>query len=273
MTLPVIAEIVIGTAYAYLIFSLIASGLNEVWARWTNRRAKVLERSISPLLGSSGQCSLASAFSSHPLIAGLATDYRFPSYVPPAHFALVLIDLAIEVTQPSAGVPGRAAVRPETNTGVRLTERETRVVESLIACESNIRVIEARIEKWFTDSAERISGSYKRASYKSLLLIAVALCFAFGFDSIRLVSHLYTDPADREVIVNAARSGVAAPASAKTPAIPIGWQDRSPFFVLGCLISALAIAFGAPFWFDILNMFVNLRQTGDPPGAKRPAMG
>jgi hypothetical protein len=34
---------------------------------------------------------------------------------------------------------------------------------------------------------------------------------------------------------------------------------------LGFLITALAIALGAPFWFDLLNKFVNLRVSGNKP--------
>src|SRR5579871_6889037 len=102
MTLPVIVDVVIGTAYAYLFFSLLASGLNELWARFTNKRAKTLESAIPVLLGSVANPDarakakkaapakpgpLAAAFGAHPLISGLATDYRFPSYIPPAHLA------------------------------------------------------------------------------------------------------------------------------------------------------------------------------------------
>jgi len=35
--------------------------------------------------------------------------------------------------------------------------------------------------------------------------------------------------------------------------------------ILGWLITALAISFGAPFWFDLLNRLVDLRGSGKKP--------
>lgn len=63
---------------------------------------------------------------------------------------------------------------------------------------------------------------------------------------------------------------------ANTP--PIGWsRDASDIRafpgdfgggalkVLGILFSSFAIVMGAPFWFDVLNNFINLRSSGSPP--------
>jgi hypothetical protein len=45
--------------------------------------------------------------------------------------------------------------------------------------------------------------------------------------------------------------------------IPSGWGWLSKIF--GLLISALAVSLGAPFWFDILSKFMNVRGTGKVP--------
>jgi hypothetical protein len=56
--------------------------------------------------------------------------------------------------------------------------------------------------------------------------------------------------------------------------LPIGWQTTKlaaiftselPQRVLGWLLTAIAISLGAPFWFDFLNRFVNLRHTIERP--------
>jgi hypothetical protein len=55
--------------------------------------------------------------------------------------------------------------------------------------------------------------------------------------------------------------------------MPIGWSKSNwPKFswdtllvVIGWLIVAVAASMGAPFWFDTLNKFVNLRTSGPPP--------
>jgi hypothetical protein len=62
------------------------------------------------------------------------------------------------------------------------------------------------------------------------------------------------------------------------------WGDRGTrfwtwfsthFFALltlaaGWFLTALAASFGAPFWFDTLNRFINLRNAGRPPGETDP---
>ncbi len=70
----------------------------------------------------------------------------------------------------------------------------------------------------------------------------------------------------------------------KAPFETSRWGDRlarftnwfsTHFFVLltlvvGWFLTALAASFGAPFWFDTLNRFVNLRNAGRPPGQTDP---
>jgi hypothetical protein len=38
--------------------------------------------------------------------------------------------------------------------------------------------------------------------------------------------------------------------------------------ILGILFTTIAVSLGAPFWFDVLNKFVNLRSAGDRPENK-----
>jgi hypothetical protein len=70
--------------------------------------------------------------------------------------------------------------------------------------------------------------------------------------------------------------------------LPVGWSSnpddpgyfRSPelslefagwafYKVFGLLISILAVSLGAPFWFDTLSKFINMRSAGTPPGETR----
>jgi hypothetical protein len=59
---------------------------------------------------------------------------------------------------------------------------------------------------------------------------------------------------------------------------PVGWSSRSLkstedsdvrlviiLKIIGLIMTAIAISLGAPFWFDLLNMFMNLRATGEKP--------
>jgi len=52
-----------------------------------------------------------------------------------------------------------------------------------------------------------------------------------------------------------------APADEKVPKDLAGWFYK----ILGLLMTALLVSLGAPFWFDLLNRFVNLRSAGQVP--------
>ncbi len=70
----------------------------------------------------------------------------------------------------------------------------------------------------------------------------------------------------------------------KVPFEPSRWRDRGARFVTwfsthfvvlfalvaGWFLTAMAASFGAPFWFDTLNRFINLRNAGRPPGETDP---
>ena len=45
------------------------------------------------------------------------------------------------------------------------------------------------------------------------------------------------------------------------PADTLGWLER----ILGWTLTMIAVSLGAPFWFDILNKLVNIRNAGNKP--------
>jgi hypothetical protein len=46
------------------------------------------------------------------------------------------------------------------------------------------------------------------------------------------------------------------------------WGDTLRFHIIGWLLTAFATSLGAPFWFDLLNRFINLRAVGKAPEEK-----
>lgn len=60
--------------------------------------------------------------------------------------------------------------------------------------------------------------------------------------------------------------------------IPIGWPELETYYdrewyewswvVAGWMLSALGASLGAPFWFDTLNRFMNIRSAGPKPGTE-----
>jgi hypothetical protein len=52
----------------------------------------------------------------------------------------------------------------------------------------------------------------------------------------------------------------------RSPEFSLDFADWAFYKIFGLLVSILAVSMGAPFWFDTLSKFVNLRSAGTPPG-------
>ena len=173
------------------------------------------------------------------------------------------------------------------------TKRETALIEH------QVERLHVNVEKWFNEAIDRVCGWYKRWSQKVVLLIAVILVIAANADTLMLAKRFARDSALRASVVTIAEKAVQNPAGnptdstkakqdilnkVETLSLPLGWSpekndpgksDQVPndndYFgwllkFVGLLITVCAVSLGAPFWFDGLSKFINLRGTGTPPG-------
>jgi hypothetical protein len=144
---------------------------------------------------------------------------------------------------------------------------------------------QANVEDYFNESMERLSGWYKRRVQVFIFGFALAICIVLNVDTFAITSRLFIDPALRQALVTAAEQQPGFPATGDDPlavanavrqqigqlGIPIGWQGAPAgpvewiAKVLGLLVSTVAIAQGAPFWFDLLGKLLNVRMTGKKP--------
>jgi hypothetical protein len=52
----------------------------------------------------------------------------------------------------------------------------------------------------------------------------------------------------------------------RPPELSLDFAGWVLYKLFGLFISIFAVSLGAPFWFDMLSKFVNLRSAGTPPG-------
>jgi hypothetical protein len=148
----------------------------------------------------------------------------------------------------------------------------------------NINRIRDDIATWFDTGMDRVAGVYKRKTQLWGFVIAMLLAIALNVDTVKIAQTLWHQPM---VIKDLPPLGLTAtPQQAldamKDLSLPFGWDDTafhdlnlasSPaanehwgrnwlFAVVGWLITAVATLFGAPFWFDALQKFVQLRGAG-----------
>ncbi len=170
--------------------------------------------------------------------------------------------------------------------------------------QQGVNALRQEIEHNFDNSMERASGVYKRNAKGVALLLGLIIAAATNADAFYMINRLSKDSALRDTItqnagqivlqnrnqlgyvdINTLRSQTDE--ALNQIALPIGWGDanlerqlswtskqRRPFpiwriitLIPGWIISGIAIAMGAPFWFDLLGKAVNVRNTGRPPAS------
>jgi len=242
-------------------------------------------------------------FYDHPLVAGMFTPGKsgaagHPSYLPSRTFATALMDLATK------GIQGTITFDQLQNGAKALPPGNVqRALLALIQNSSgDLTRAQKNIEQWYDDSMQRVSGWYKRRTQYVTIAIAVVLTLATNADTIKFGHMLWINPTLRSAMVEqaknrtdtgkeAARSEVVEYAKGSLTPIHkevdkisdqmkplkplLGWsvedwndlQHLSTLYphLLGWIISIVAISLGSPFWFDLLNKLMNIRNAGKKP--------
>ncbi len=163
--------------------------------------------------------------------------------------------------------------------------------------EEGISLLRQEIEHSFNNSMDRASGVYKRNSKGVAILLGIIIAVISNADTFHMVNRLSKDSAIRHTIISNAGQVLQQDSQSVVNfedlknqtdqvltdiALPLGWtntnyqqqivskQESFPFFkylsmFFGWIISGIAIAMGAPFWFDILKKIVNVRNSGKSP--------
>ena len=288
-----ILETAIGLVFVYALLSLVCTALNEWFAGMLNRRSMTLWRGLRTLLEDPQKATLLGDFYKHPLVQDLHVADRKPSYVEPKTFSLVLLDL-LAPSDPRASRTIASVRQAVANLPADSTTRKTLSI-LLDESEDNLIRLQGNIEAWFNSAMDRVSGWYKQRTQIIVLAIASLVCIVANADTIAIATALANNSALRESIVAQARAyaetSKGAPALPAEPAqleaqvgklqklgIPLGWGStpwRSPSSpsdylnkLAGLALTAFAVSLGAPFWFDLLNRFMNIRVGGKSPDEK-----
>lgn len=284
-----VLEVAIGLIFVYLLVSTACSGIKELIARLLDMRAKTLEDAIRNMLADPNN-TITNEILQNQLIAGMLPQGQKPSYISSRNFALSLFDVIAPAQQGQSFAALKAGAS-------KLPEKMQKTVLGLLeSAQGDVNVARQRVEHWYDDAMERVSGVYKRRAQIYIAVIGLVLCSALNADTVMIARELWGDQALRTAIVTQAQaktqvSGACSDKDAlqcATDSIraaevpPIGWARdgvRSVpagwewlWKILGILISSVAVAMGAPFWFSLLNKVVNLRLTGSPPpDSRQPA--
>jgi hypothetical protein len=230
---------------------------------------------------------------------------RKPAGIPEDKFALVLFDVFMnagseaslfEDAEPTFDKLHKSISGLKKSGNTKKAEIARSLDTLLMGMEDKLRLSDAgiaasriRVEGWFNNSIDRLRGAYIRRLQMVAILVGVLLAAILNADSFAIINKLWNDPVARQVINDQAQK-FELPANASSKEIekyvndlqvlpiPIGWiPENMPKSgnelttkIIGILISGIAAAQGAPFWFDIMRKIINFRSGG---GSSEPAKG
>lgn len=170
-------------------------------------------------------------------------------------------------------------------------EPETRVQLSVLYKNAggDLNKFRELLEGWFNSVMDRSKGWYKQWISKINFTVGLAIAVTFNLDTIQIFSELKTDTAKRDAILLQAENATAEDMEMLSDSlyhyttslnqtlagVDSGTADADYSLGLqlfGWFLTALAISFGAPFWFDLLNKFMKLRTSVGVPKADPPAL-
>ena len=227
MTGSVALDIVISLVFIYLLYSLLATILQEILAAQIFRlRASMLKKALTRMLDDdTGTALLSKQFFKAPLIKYLQEQAdKFPSYLTSKNFSAVVIDI-LRGESPKPGEDFRSKINSTLNGDIalkgeslddtkKLSDGETfQYLRSLWATsQGDIEKFKLGLEQWFDDTMERLSGWYKRKTQILLMAIGLLLAVIFNVDTIAIVGKLSSNPAlTAQVVQQAANSLKAHP--------------------------------------------------------------
>jgi hypothetical protein len=278
-------DVAIALLLMYLLISIMVTVVNEMVTTVIKLRASTLKNALEGIIDNP---NLRRDFYNHGLIAGTedALKGQHVSYLSGQTFALAMLG-SLDPTKPVPGfADAKSAIETLPDTNIR-----DALLAQLTVADNDLQKLRDGIAGWFDSVMDRVSGLYKRYLKWISFAVGLVITFTIGADTIQVGRALWVDGTLRAQMVQAA-TGIQAsydPKAAKTSlfdalktddesirALPIGWRNFptevswSSFVALlvklvGLILTSLAVSLGAPFWFDLLSKFMNVRGTGQPP--------
>jgi hypothetical protein len=234
-----ILDIVIGLVFIYLLYSLLATILQEIIASQFAFRAKILERAVFRMLedenkfaskfrsvwylfkktGNGGlKNSMSYEYYKHPLILFLGeSDSRGkPAYINKETFSKVIVDL-LRGKEAEPGDDMKQLIQKSlndktTNWGnAKISDQTLSYFKSIWAdANGDVGKFRHHLENWFEETMDRASTWYKKHTQFILFFVGLAISIAFNVDTLKIIERLEKDPKLREQLVQQANAFQAA---------------------------------------------------------------
>jgi hypothetical protein len=295
MDISAILQVAIGIIFVWVMLAVITSQVQEWIASILAWRASMLEDTVVNMLGDPGLTQkiynhplIKGLWTNN--------GKRKPGGIPQDKFALVLFEAVMTADQTTAEIKDtflrlkQNVVNLKASKNHELQKFATSLDTLMIGIEEKtddathaITETRLRVESWFNDSMERLGGAYKRRVQIIAIVVGIAISAILNVDTAAIVNTLWRDPAIRQAIVteasqlpapNTQQPGQPAPSAQEilknmdqlnALSLPIGWSSKNipsdsngwAVKIIGILLSGMAAAQGAPYWFDLMRKLLN----------------
>ncbi len=237
----VVLDVFIGLVFLYLLYSLLATVLQEIISRWFGLRARMLHKALRRMLQdepdtSSNQVAaflrqscdnwnrffepqrpherFLKAFYQHPTIKYLGEDRLAskPSYLHNHNFANTVVHLLRGpqydgATSSEADLIGASLNNGTLADGTPISQDTLQHLRMLMAdARRDPYAFRARLEDWFDETMQRTTGWYKKQTQLILFFVGLAVAINFNVDSIAIARILINNKDARDNLVAFAAS-------------------------------------------------------------------
>jgi hypothetical protein len=278
-------EVVIGLTFIFILYSLLATIISELIANLMKLRGKYLIKGIERMLDDEEIRQYSKDLLNRPEIKYLGNGKRPPSYIKPRTFARALVNTLNKADEPEKFLKEKIK---EFEAEKDKSETKEFLYNMMVEANGKLDAFTTLAEDWYNETMDRVAGWYKRRLQLFTFIIGLAIAFTFNVDTIEIAKKLANDSKARMEMVRLATEYAENPSAdpnisnelkkemkdvvenLQEPSTILSmerpkWSDGFWVIVLnilGCILTAVAISIGAPFWFDLLNKLVKLRSSG-----------
>ena len=199
-----VLEVIIALIFIYLLYSLLATIIQEIISTYLGLRSEMLKKGITRMLGDETDDKvLTDSFYNHPLIKFLGENksHNKPAYLNSKNFSKVIIDLLrgenVQPEQNYASIIQQSLTSGKTLWGGAsdISPQTLSYLKSLwVDAQGDVKKFANLLEQWFDETMERASGWFKKKTQFILFFIGLTLAVIFNIDTISIVGKLSKDP-------------------------------------------------------------------------------
>jgi hypothetical protein len=200
-----IVDLAVVLMFSYLLLSIIASTIHELFLTIIKARSRMLSKALSNMFfDETWRAETSKLLLNSPSIRALQKDAGiFPAYIPASSFANAVLGIIRNGSTEPITVE---SIRSKLNDDQSLIKGEARIalLNILDAANNDYEKFISGVESFYNSSMDRVSGWFKSRYQIHMLIISAFVSVLLNVDSIHLAQTLWADKVKLEQMANTA---------------------------------------------------------------------